>query len=200
LRREGDSLRAHLRENGLLDTVIRPLEGQRIPWPDSTFDLVLSNQVFEHVEKLDVVIDEIRRVLKPGALLVALFPTRETIREGHIGIPFVHWLPRGRIRHNYASGLRALGLGHDAWATGETADAWTSETLAWLDSYVFYRRRSEILTLLRRGFRVSAIEDDYLAYRLGHNAERAVKAPLARVVSQVTLRLLAGTAVVCEKR
>jgi SAM-dependent methyltransferase len=40
------------------------------PYKDNTFDLVHSNQVIEHLFNLDFFISEIRRVLKPGGVLV----------------------------------------------------------------------------------------------------------------------------------
>lgn len=39
------------------------------PFPDGTFDLVISGQVMEHVEDLRVWVDECVRVLKPGGRL-----------------------------------------------------------------------------------------------------------------------------------
>src|ERR1017187_7126524 len=69
--------------NGLLGTAVLELnERGVIPFDDGYFDLVISNQVFEHVENLDLVLNEIARVLKPAGRLLALFPSREVIREG----------------------------------------------------------------------------------------------------------------------
>lgn len=46
------------------------------PWPlaDSTFDVVLCTQVLEHVSDLELVLGEIRRVLRPGGRVIASFP------------------------------------------------------------------------------------------------------------------------------
>lgn len=41
-----------------------------LPYDNNTFDLVHSNQVIEHLFDLDIFISEIRRVLKPGGVLV----------------------------------------------------------------------------------------------------------------------------------
>ncbi len=49
------------------DTVTLPLR-------DGSFDLVTSNMVFEHVTEPQVVLSEIRRVLRPGGKFMALTP------------------------------------------------------------------------------------------------------------------------------
>lgn len=44
---------------------------QRLPFKDGEFDVVYSNQVFEHVPNLIGLIEEINRILVPGGILVA---------------------------------------------------------------------------------------------------------------------------------
>ena len=57
------------------DERIRIMRDERvIPLPDSQFDVVYANQVFEHVRFLDHMLGECARVLKPGGTLIALFP------------------------------------------------------------------------------------------------------------------------------
>jgi ubiquinone/menaquinone biosynthesis C-methylase UbiE len=41
-------------------------DGKSLPFADNTFDSILASEVFEHVFELDAVLDELRRVLKPG--------------------------------------------------------------------------------------------------------------------------------------
>ncbi|MBU6407886.1 MAG: methyltransferase domain-containing protein [Alphaproteobacteria bacterium] len=45
-----------------------------IPFPDATFDYVLCTEVLEHVENPGELIAEMRRVLRPGGLIVATVP------------------------------------------------------------------------------------------------------------------------------
>ncbi len=52
-----------------LDLNIHPL-----PYPDASFDLVTCSEVLEHVENYRAVLREIRRVLKPGGLMVVTTP------------------------------------------------------------------------------------------------------------------------------
>lgn len=58
---------------------VRLIVDGRIPFDDNSFDVVVSNQVFDHTEKPRPVFAEIRRVLKPGGVFIALFPA---IRSG----------------------------------------------------------------------------------------------------------------------
>lgn len=48
------------------------LEGPRLPFADASFDLILAHYVLHHVHDLPVVLAELRRVLRPGGLLVAV--------------------------------------------------------------------------------------------------------------------------------
>ena len=60
----------------------------RLPFAAATFDLVVSNQVLEHVQDHDLAFSEISRVLKPGSVSLHLFPARWSPKEVHLGIPF----------------------------------------------------------------------------------------------------------------
>lgn len=51
---------------------------QPLPFPDASFDTVLSFQVFEHVEDPDRYLAEVRRVLAPGGTLMLVTPDRST--------------------------------------------------------------------------------------------------------------------------
>lgn len=75
---------------GLLDSFVREIKDGVIDFPDCFFDMVVSNQIFEHVKDLDGALSEIFRVMKPGGCMLCLFPSVDVWREGHCGIPFVH--------------------------------------------------------------------------------------------------------------
>lgn len=53
--------------------VIADLNG-KLPFEDNSFEVVYSNQVFEHIQNLIGLIEECHRILKPGGLLVAHVP------------------------------------------------------------------------------------------------------------------------------
>ncbi len=59
----------------------------QLPFPDAHFDLVLSEQLFEHVFNPEEVFSEIARVLKPEAISLHHFPGPNQLMEGHIHVP-----------------------------------------------------------------------------------------------------------------
>jgi SAM-dependent methyltransferase len=63
-------------------------EPYALPYPDDTFDYVVSCEVFEHVDNRAAVFAEIGRVLKPGGLSVHIYPGKWVpLMEGHINVP-----------------------------------------------------------------------------------------------------------------
>ena len=159
--------REEVRAKGLLGNRVKELVNERIPFADASFDVVVSNQVFEHVPNMEPALSEICRVLVPNGAFLCLFPSRDVLREGHCGIPLVHWFSReSRIRYPYMLGLRSLGLGH--FKDGKSRRQWSRDFLRWLDDFTFYRRHSEILNTFRGHFEdVIGVENDYMSYRLG---------------------------------
>jgi SAM-dependent methyltransferase len=175
----GSETRAEAAARGLLAAhVIESREGS-IPFPDASFDLVVNNQVMEHVADLDRTLAEIHRVLRPGGTLLSIFPSREVWREGHIGIPFSHWFAKdSRARFYYTWALRWLGAG--TWKEqAPTCRRWAVDKLAWIDSYTHYRSREEILRSFDRYFINEFWEPDYIRFRL---RDRPRRAPLARLL------------------
>lgn len=67
------------------------------PIADDSFDIVLSGQVMEHVKKIWLWMDELRRIVKPGGLIIIVVPVSWSYHE----VPVDCW----RI---YPEGMRAL--------------------------------------------------------------------------------------------
>jgi SAM-dependent methyltransferase len=96
-----------------LSGFIFKMHGNVIPFPSCTFDVVVNNQVMEHVQDIEAALFEIHRVLKPGGTLLNLFPDKSIWREGHCGVPFLHWFPkRSTLRIYYALFWRSIGFGN----------------------------------------------------------------------------------------
>jgi SAM-dependent methyltransferase len=82
----------------------------RLPFPDRSFDVVLTNHVIEHVgdeSAQRVHLAEIRRVLREGGVCYLAVPNRWMLVEPHYQLIFLSWLPVS-WRSPY---LRASGKG-----------------------------------------------------------------------------------------
>lgn len=200
----GSQARAEAEASGLLGTAIIEVSGGRIGFPDRYFDLVVNNQVLEHVEDLEAVLQEIHRILKPGGGVLSLFPSRDVMREGHIGIPFSHWFRKGsHLRFYYTWALRSAGL----WTWKEQAPTkrqWAADKLEWIDRYTHYRSREEIFQAFNRYFRNEMRESDYIRFRLLHRPGRewiasVVSLPGAAAASRELFRKLAFLVIYSRK-
>jgi SAM-dependent methyltransferase len=77
---------------------------EALPFPAATFDVVLLNEVLEHVPDQEASLREIYRVLRPGGHLALMSPNRWFPFEGHglrvrgrglpFPVPLVPWLPQ----------------------------------------------------------------------------------------------------------
>jgi SAM-dependent methyltransferase len=54
---------------------VQPYDGESIPFPDHTFDVVFSSNVLEHVPHLPVILNEIVRVTKADGQVVHILPS-----------------------------------------------------------------------------------------------------------------------------
>jgi len=78
-------------------------------FPDGYFDLVISDQVLEHVAQLDSFTAEVARVLRPRGITLHQFPAQRIITEPHYSIPFAHWLPKNSIRYAWIKAMLSAG-------------------------------------------------------------------------------------------
>lgn len=71
----GVDLDPRVKDNPYLDEG-RVSDAGEIPYPDASFDVVVADNVMEHLEKPDEVFREIARVMRPGATLLFKTPNR----------------------------------------------------------------------------------------------------------------------------
>jgi SAM-dependent methyltransferase len=87
-----------------------------LPYEDASFDLIISDQVFEHVQDQVRTFAELYRITKAGGHGLHIFPARYAPLEGHIFVPFggvfqhrwyyKFWAAMG-IRNEYQKGMTA---------------------------------------------------------------------------------------------
>ena len=97
------------------DMAIRQTSGVALPFPDATFDVVLSFDVFEHIRDSDAHLTEVKRVLRPGGWYLLQTPNKwtntifETIRwrsltrwrQDHCALHTYGQLGRRFARHGF---------------------------------------------------------------------------------------------------
>jgi len=157
--------------------VLRVAPDAPLPFPDASFDIVVTNMALEHVRDLRAVAGEIARILRPDGVLLAAFPTREIWAEPHLGAPFVHrcangsWLQRALL----AARARLGNLG------GMPRAAWRANAEDMLRRHVFYRtQRQALATFAPALIPAGRREADYLRFRIEHS-RLAVLLPLANL-------------------
>jgi SAM-dependent methyltransferase len=158
----------------------RLIENGRIPFSDNSFDVVVSNQVFEHVVNPPVALAEIHRVLKPGGVFIALFPDVTVWFEGHIGLYFVHWLqPFPKLLRLYLKACYALGLGY--YREGKCAAEWADWAPATMRNEVCYHSAADVRRWWREAFGAPAEswEHDYMLFRIAASPRLKSLLPLA---------------------
>ena len=202
---EGGSYREEAIKKGLFNNTIFELQDGRIPQADNSFDIVFSNQVFEHIDDFSSPLREIDRVLKPSGLFINSFPTRDVWREGHCGIPFAHWFAKGIPfpRYNYVLTMRVLGLGFNT--TGKTRRKWSVDILEWLDNWTFYKSKTDVQKAFNSYFDIELYDADYFAYRLEqsrapHFVSRVIRQRAFRPLAAFLAEKLAGHTYVLTKR
>ena len=90
-------------------------EAGRAPFPDSLFHFVISWQMLEHVRDLGAVVQELRRVTSGRGGGFHIYPPHHRIVEGHLFMPFIHWLPKNKLRRALMSLFVLCGVEPDWW-------------------------------------------------------------------------------------
>ncbi|MCI0353065.1 MAG: class I SAM-dependent methyltransferase [Acidobacteriales bacterium] len=69
-------------------------DAERLPFSDSSFEVVLCNHVYEHTDDAKRLVDEIARILKPTGVCYFAGPNKFDVMEPHYRLPLLSWLPR----------------------------------------------------------------------------------------------------------
>lgn len=125
------------------------------PFEDAFFDIVISNQVCEHIQNPNIFFAENFRILKKGGFSVHLFPLKNYILEGHIFLPFVHRLKNWHSIRKYIKIMSLLGFGE--WKklrSKYSLDEYSTSYSDFLYFYCHYLSMSDVIKITRSaGFR-----------------------------------------------
>ncbi|MFA5951404.1 MAG: class I SAM-dependent methyltransferase [Hyphomicrobium sp.] len=174
-----------------------------IPFDSGTFDVVVSNQVFEHIRDLAPTIDELARILRQGGTLIALMPTREVLWEDHLKMPLVHLASLGSERQRLLmSTMYRLGFGR---GRERPEGIWIEDAIADIGANIFHRTAPDYIEQLSRKFRIqSEAEPAWARYRIERHRLLGRAAPLAAFrgldgILRYVVRRAAGSVLVLQR-
>jgi 2-polyprenyl-3-methyl-5-hydroxy-6-metoxy-1,4-benzoquinol methylase len=151
--------------------VVSLLRDGRSVFPDDFFDVVVTDQVLEHVSDIETVVAEFKRIMAANAAGLHIFPSAFSFIEPHMFLPVVHWMPKGTTRHALIRAMLTLGMGAPYFEHLSTADRATV-FFRFSVTDTFYRTSSELTALFNRNGLISReVVREKLLYRGGFTAK-----------------------------
>lgn len=145
VRARGITLRFDAREGSVTE----------LPFPDSYFDVIFSNQTFEHLCDPDGALREIARCLKPTGVSIHIFPPKWRPIEPHIGIP----LAGGITWHGYIWFWTRAGIRSTSTASLSFVDSY-KYNINYIKNHLFYLSGHKLKDIFSRYFEISEYADD----------------------------------------
>lgn len=93
------------------------------PFPDDSMDMIVSNQVLEHVVDAAAFLQQVRRVLAPGGVCINVFPLADALYEGHLLVPLAAQVRGFEQRAAWLRLMYRLGFGASGKRAGGAAMA-----------------------------------------------------------------------------
>lgn len=136
-------------------------ESGQTPFEDNSVDVVVCNQVMEHVADKESLISEVWRILKRNGFAIFVFPVSDAIIEHHVKLPFFH---RADLNKSYTrifyKALVFIGFG--AWHKHSERLDWLKEAFSTYSHGHHYIYRQQAISLLRKYFDVEILDGEYL--------------------------------------
>ena len=114
------------------------------PFADDSFDFIVSNQVLEHVAEPEFAFKQLARILAPGGVAYHLFPLDRYIYEGHLFIPFVHWIEDHDLLDWWIRVFNRLGVGQFRFPESRAPESLASYAARHADYMAFYTRHMSL--------------------------------------------------------
>lgn len=119
------------------------------PYPDGHFDVVISNQVLEHIEDHSSFFSELERTLNDGGVSVNLFPLVHCLYESHLNLPLAHRIGSHDLLRSFIEFLSRLGLGKFK-GRATPLDVYVESHADYIWFLTNYVSRSTVIRLARR--------------------------------------------------
>lgn len=116
---------------------LQQTDATRLPFADNSFDKIICSEVLEHIDNYTGVLQEIKRVLKPGGVLAISVPRAWPEKICWLLSSAYHQVEGGHIRIFNARQLRAqvqaldFSFTHRYWAHALHSPFWWLKCLCW---------------------------------------------------------------------
>jgi SAM-dependent methyltransferase len=155
---------------------IRRIEAETssLPFPDNTFDFVFSDQVMEHVKDHRRAFAEIKRVMKPDAVSLHIFPSKLKPVEAHVFVPL-----GGVMQSKWWLRIWALLGIRNSFQTGKSAGEVVELNSKYLKERTNYLSRVELVQAISANFQHMVWAESHMIKHSYGNARRLY--PLLRL-------------------
>ena len=120
------------------------------------FDIIIANQVFEHIEDIEKVCSQLSSILKPNGVLIAGFPTKEIILEPHLKLLFLHLLPKNsfllELYLKCASFLNIGSFKKYRYSNKSEKLAYLKKKISFVKEELFYRPSKKYIYIFKKYF------------------------------------------------
>ncbi|MFC2092115.1 class I SAM-dependent methyltransferase [Elusimicrobiota bacterium] len=163
------------------------------PFEDGFFDIVISNQLFEHINDIDTAIAQMDRVLKHGGIMYHHFPTSETLRDPHLKPYFFNvcirldMVPTDLLRKCLL--LFIYFFEQDYNKNRISLTQWINDKLLHMSTRCFYRSYKTITAKFSSQYTVKNNEIGYIRYRI-LRLDPSWKKDLASLILRLPHRLV----------
>ncbi len=121
------------------------------PFDDEFFDIIISNQVGEHLGNHDHFFSEIARCLGPRGYSANLFPLKHVVMEWHVLVPFAHRIKNYDLLKAVIAAFSRLGLGAvRRKAPSVTLEEFSASQAEYVVKYTRYISYGELLQIAKR--------------------------------------------------
>jgi SAM-dependent methyltransferase len=144
------------------------------------FHFTFSNQSFEHAANLEETAMELFRITSKGGAGYHVLPPKWGIREGHLFMPFIHWLPKSRIRWWWIRLWVGLGV-EPKWEElkGKTAHQKADRYFEYINTCTYYHPIKKI----RQIFKDAGFKVDFVTWQ----DPKVQRSPILKLLTQFKL-------------